>query len=64
MEGHANELLEKGYMFPEHKSFIKKHMFPHHDVHCEFIRAEFHISECVLDKMDKNLKDKQDNTEE
>ena len=64
MEGHANELLEKGYMFPEHKSFIKKHMFPHHDVHCEFIRAEFHISESVLDKMDKNLKAKQDNTEE
>lgn len=63
-EGHAYELLEKGYMFPEHISFIKQNIFPHHSVTSSFIKTEFHVPEEVIRKMHKNLEAKQDNTEE
>lgn len=63
-EGHAYELLEKGYMFPEHMSFIKQNIFPNHNVECSFIKTEFHVPEEVIRKMHKNLEAKQDNTEE
>lgn len=63
-EGHAYELLEKGYMFPEHISFIKQNIFPNHTVNSSFIKTEFHVPEEVINKMHKNLEAKQDNTEE
>jgi len=64
MEAHALELLNKGYMFPEHVSFIKKHIFPNHEVKCDFATTEFFVKTEIIDKMNKNETAKQNNNEE